>query len=511
VILVAAAALAAAAYGGRRGTSASAVAPTTAPSTSTTTTPPPDNRNAIQKENDKIGTRNWGIGAPVEGISGYANRVSVQQGEAFTLYVSSVAPEWRVYVYRMGWYGGSGGRQVWKSPLQKGVVQPGPVLVKATRTSTAPWTPSLTITVPRDWMPGEYLLKLVSGISQSYVPITIRSDTSDSTVLVVSAVTTWQAYNDWGAYSLYHGPGEDPGRRSNIVTFDRPYSRDGSGDFLSGELGLVALVEKMGLNVSYTTDIDVHEHPELLTHHKVLVSLGHDEYWTKAMRDGIEAARDRGVNIMFLGANALFRRIRLQPSTLGPDREEVNYRSVGDDPGYRLHPDEPTTNWREGPKAKPESSLTGTFYECNPVNVDGVVADASSWVFQGTGLKNGDHLPLLIGTEYDRVNANAPTPPDIEVLLHSPLKCAGKRSFADAAYYTAPSGAGVFDAGTGAWVCKLFTGCPADRPLQADRRIQRITANILRVFATGPAGRVHASHSNLDTIDQTSQAPSVDG
>src|SRR5262245_29242399 len=133
VIVVAAAALAAAAYGGRRGTSASAAAPTTAPSTSTTTAPPPDNRNAIQKENDKIGTRNWGIGAPVEGISGYADRVSVQQGEAFTLYVSSVAPEWRGYAYRMGWYGGSGGRPGWEAQPRKGGVQAQAVVCKGQR------------------------------------------------------------------------------------------------------------------------------------------------------------------------------------------------------------------------------------------------------------------------------------------------------------------------------------------------------------------------------------------
>ena len=106
---------------------------------------------------------------------------------------------------------------------------------------------------------------------------------------------------------------------------------------------------------------------------------------------------------MFLGANALFRRIRLQPSALGTDREEVNYRDVDDDPGYRTHPLGPTTSWRDGPHARPESALTGVVYECNPVNVDGVVADATSWVFAGTGLHDGDHLHLLVGTEYDRV------------------------------------------------------------------------------------------------------------
>jgi hypothetical protein len=285
------------------------------------------------------------------------------------------------------------------------------------------------------------------------------------------------------------------------VSFDRPYSRDGAGDFIANELGLVALAEHMGLEVSYTTDVDIDLHPELVLQHKVLVSLGHDEYWSLAMRTGVEAARDKGVNIMFLGANAVFRRIRLQPSPYtGADRQEVNYRSVDNDPGYRLDPTQPTTSWNQAPHAYPQSSLTGTYYECNPVENDGVVANASSWVFAGTGLQNGSRIKLLIGTEYDRVTPAAPTPLNIEILLHSPLRCRGHASYADAAYYTTTSGAGVFDSGTGAWVCKLFSGCPADKPFAPDPMIQRITENLLTVFAQGPAGRTHPSQSNVQAL-----------
>ncbi|HWS46534.1 MAG TPA: N,N-dimethylformamidase beta subunit family domain-containing protein, partial [Acidimicrobiia bacterium] len=422
--------------------------------TTTTTHPRPiDHRNAIQRENARPGTTSWHIRPlTIFGPSAYADHVSAQHGDEVTLYVTSVMPTFSVEGYRMGWYQGTGARLVWRSPPQRARTQPDGRLLAETRTFTTHWTPSLHLTVPASWLPGDYLLKVSDANGDTYVPLTVRDDRSHAPVLVVNAVTTWQAYNDYGGYSLYHGPGLNARTRSTVVTFDRPYSRDGAGDFIANELGLVALAERMGLDVTYTTDIDLHEHPELLTNHKVIISLGHDEYWSKTMRDGVEAARDKGVNVMFLGANALYRRIRLDPSPLGPDRLEVNYRTVAGDTYYQQTKQEPTTEWRAAPQARPESSLTGTFYECNPVNVDGVVADASSWVFAGTGLHNGDHLKLLIGTEYDRVTAGVPTPPDIEVLLHSPLRCGGRRSFADAAYYTAPSGAGVFDAGTGAWV-----------------------------------------------------------
>ena len=143
------------------------------------------------------------------------------------------------------------------------------------------------------------------------------------------------------------------------------------------------------------------------------------------------------------------------------------------------------------------------LYECNPVNAAGVVADASAWMFAGSGMKNGDNVPGLVGSEYDRVIPQVATPPSIQVLFHSPLTCRGKKSYSDASYYTAPSGAGVFSTGTGAWICKLLTGCPADRPMVPDPRIRQVTANILRAFASGPAGTAHPSAPNLVALGIT--------
>src|SRR6266536_2340011 len=200
------------------------------------------------------------------------------------------------------------------------------------------------------------------------------------------------------------------------------------------------------LDVSYWTDIDLHQHPERLLAHRALVSLGHDEYWSTRMRRGAEAARAHGVNLAFLGANAVFRHIRLQPAPTGPDREEVNYKpwSAPDDPAWRTDPSEVTTDWRQPPLKDPESKLLGDLYECNPVKADGVVVAPSSWLLAHAGVRAGSVLPGLVGDEYDRVQPGKPRPPGVEVLLHSPLRCRG-RSFSDVTYYSASSGAGVFD------------------------------------------------------------------
>jgi hypothetical protein len=150
--------------------------------------------------------------------------------------------------------------------------------------------------------------------------------------------------------------------------------------------------------VTYWTDIDLHQHPERLLAHRALMSLGHDEYWSTRMRRGAEAARDHGVNLAFLGANAIFRHIRLQPSPTGPDREEVNYKpwSARDDPAWRTDPAEVTTDWREPPLNDPESRLLGDLYECNPVRAAGVVVDPAAWLFAGTGMRAGMLLPGLV-------------------------------------------------------------------------------------------------------------------
>ena len=460
----------------------------------------------VAVENRRPGTSGWHITrlGPSEAIQGWADQVSAAAGQRVRLYVSTTARRFRVQAYRMGWYGGHGARLVWRSQPVVGRRQPPPTLSPETNMVATRWRPSLTIAIGPDWPPGVYLLKLVAATGQRYVPLTVRDDPSRAALVVQDAVTTWQAYNRWGGRSLYVGPDGSLETRSRVVSFDRPYAGNGASEFLGNEYPLVRLVERLGLDVTYWTDVDLHRHPQRLLAHRGLVSLGHDEYWSTRMRRGAEAARANGVNLAFLGANAVYRHIRLRPSPAGQDREEVNYKpwSVGDDPAWKTDPSQVTTDWRRPPLNDPESRLLGAQYECNPTLAAGVVVQPSSWLFAGTEVRAGTILPGLIGDEYDRVQPDAPRPPRVEVLLHSPLQCLGASvrgpSFADTTYYTAPSGAGVFNAATSSWVCQLSRACVSTRrsPLTA-RVVQTATVNLLRVFAGGPAGLHHRSRSNL--------------
>jgi hypothetical protein len=446
----------------------------------------------VQEENARPGTSDWNI--PVLGdqhaVEGYFDTVSATLGDEVRLYVSTTATTYHVEAYRMGWYQGLGARLIWSSAELPGRRQDPPTVDPKTNMVDTQWSDPLPVGISTDFVPGCYLFKLVSSDGTArFVPLTIRDDANRSAYLVMNAVTTWQAYNQWGGYSLYWGAtsqGQSFASRSRVVSFDRPYEVNGAPQFLAVELPLIHLVERLGLDLSYTTNVDVHRTPESVLAHKALVSLGHDEYYSRAMRTGLETARNQGINLAFLGANAIFRQIRYQDSPLGANRREVCYKSAAEDPDSRANPELTTVNWRDAPVNEPENQLIGSQYESNPVEADMVITNPDSWVFADTGLQPGATLPLLVGGEYDRYHSGAGVPDNVEILAHSPLVCRGRASYADMTYYSAPSGAGVFDVGTQAWVNVL--GPPNEVPAAVG-----ITTNVLTAFGRGPAGQTHPS------------------
>jgi hypothetical protein len=473
------------------------------PTPSTVTTSPRDPLQAgwVMQENAKAGTADWRITrAPKPGeIEGYAGAASAQQGEKVGLYVSTTAPKYDVDAFRMGYYQGLLSRRIWHVSGVTGLKQVRPTVTSSVNMIEARWQLSVPVQLDASWPPGDYLFKLTASTGgQQWIPLTVRDDASRAAFMVMNAVTNWQAYNTWGGCSLYACPGSrgssaPVGGRAKEVSFDRPYGEgSGAADFVGNELPLIALMETFGFDVTYTTSVDLDRHPELVLQHSALLSLGHDEYWSKSMFDGAQNARDRGVNLAFFGANAIYRQIRLVASPVGAARRQINYRSP-DDPIRKVNPVLATVSWREYPVNRPEQTLIGQQYECNPVRADLVVADASSWVYSGTGLKNGSHVPITVGTEYDHYDPNVSGPANVEVLAHSPVRCHGKSSYSDVTYYSVPSGGGVFASGTNWWISKLNPEGPGNPHEPA---IITMTLNVLRAFGTGPAGLSHPSVAN---------------
>jgi hypothetical protein len=207
------------------------------------------------------------------------------------------------------------------------------------------------------------------------------------------------------------------------------------------------------------------------------------------------------MNIAFLGANCMFRRTRLASTSLGERRLVICYKtSYLQDPLYGKDNALVTNDYREPPDPDPESSLTGTYYESNPVSADFVIASPEAWMFKGTGVTKGTKFTALVGIEYDRVNPGAPIERPIEVLSHSPLTCRGVNSYADSAYYTHRGGAGVFNTGTMRWVASLDPIFHFGLDPRTARFTRHVTSNLLRAFADGPAAAKYPASDNLASM-----------
>lgn len=463
------------------------------PTTYVAASPPRPEPSTILPE-ERMGTDRWQSRSPRDHhrIEAYATRSSGVPGTRVGLKVSTSEGSYRALAYRIGAYYRGWGALVWRSRLRDGRQQPAPILAPAaTRTVVAPWRRDLTVDTT-GWQPGFYVFKLRTRSGwDTLVPYVVSSESARGTVALVSPVTTWQAYNSWGGYSLYAGPDGD--NRSLAVSFDRPYRRTvGANDFRSAALPIVVRAEELGIRLSYFTNLDLQARPDVLAGARGYVSMGHDEYWTPGMRRTVLAARDTGTNLAFLGANTMYWRVRLVRRDTGPDRLMVGYRhDAGLDPVRESRPAATTARFRDAPAARPESDLTGMQYECYPVDADYVVVSPRWWGFRGTGVQQGERIPGLVGPEADRVYPDRFTPRPLQVLSNTSYDCRGVTTTSQSVYYTTPSGAGVFNAGTLRWGCALVDRC--DRPLEARtvRFVRQVTGTLLQGFARGPLAFSH--------------------
>jgi hypothetical protein len=412
-------------------------------------------------------TGSWRLDPPANGaeVEGYASQVSAAPGESVQLHVSTnPVARYRVEVYRIGWYGGAGGKLIGCVPScaddAQGAPQAVPTPEPATGELHAGWPVTNEITVGADWQSGYYLAKLVltSGPdigTSAGVPFVVRAPAdSRSAVLVVLPVNTWQAYNEWGGLSLYTDP-----HAAVKVSFDRPYAA--SDDQVSLDYPIVRFIDQFGYDAAYTTDADVDADPAELTHHRLVVVGAHSEYWTKAMRDGFEASRGLGVNLAFLGGNSVYWQIRYADA----DRRVLEeYRSASGDPSP--NPRQKTVRWRDNPVLRPECALVGVQWQGGDNTSDPgphdyrVVAGSldDPW-FRGTGFHAGDAVRAAVGREWDAVAPEcAKATSGLTVLLHYQGHATPQppgvytstfhSTNADVVRYEAPSGSIVFAVGS---------------------------------------------------------------
>ena len=479
--------------------------------------------NPIVVENQQPGTDTWQLGRPgfsvaddANGqIKGYASLTSVNKGGQIRFHVSvNPVQNFSADFYRMGWYAGKGGRLMESVGPMAGTRQRTCTPDSTTGVIDCGWSPSFAFTVPATWTSGVYLVVLTNAQNyQSYITFVVRDDTRSADLLYQQSVTTYQAYNNYPddgrtGKSVYdfNSHGATVPATGNVraakVSFDRPYSDGfGSGQFggfsWNWERYYIGWLEQSGYDVTYSTNLDTHSSGARLLDFKGFLSVGHDEYWSKAMVDAATNARDAGVNLGFFGSNTAYWQIRFEPSVAGvTNRVMVCYKSASADP---VKNSTATVLWRDPPVNRPEQGLVGIQYTAHLRN-DGagaiyVVQNSSHWVWEGTGFSNGSQVSGILGYESDRLMSEYPAPTNVSytILARSPVVDAvGRSDYANSSIYQAPSGAWVFATGTNHWSYGL------GKPGVTDARIQRATANVLnRFLGTVPPPTVPAAPSGL--------------
>lgn len=430
--------------------------------------------NPIAAENALPGDGGWQLRqrASPGRLEGYASASSVNHGEAIDVHLRADAARtvgWRLY--RMGWYGGAGGRLVAAGgPVSVGP-QPTPAPT-ATGLIECRWPVSFTVQTEPGWTSGVYVAAITRDDGpQTYVVFVVRADERKGAAVFQASVTTWQAYNAWGGKSLYSGgPAQE-------VSFDRPYLEgSGAGQYFRWEHPFVEWAESRGLDLTYVTNVDLDRDPSLLQGQRLFLSVGHDEYWSRPARAALEAAIGAGTSAAFFSANSIYWQIRLEPAQGSgvPRRTLVCYKGRPTDPlaGTPLQ----TVQWRQPPVSEPENGLIGVMYAAWLL-ADGafVVSDASHWIYEGTGVRDGDSVPGIVGYESDRRFDNGFTPPGTTVVARSPVvDVNGRPDWHEATIRDTPAGGYVFAGGTIEWSWGLSD------PALADRRVQRVTENLFR-------------------------------
>lgn len=470
---------------------------------------PPRNRDLIRSENGKLGTTDWLLtNTRVDSnakyrcpwIEGYCSRTSVKAGETIDIMVSTnPSSPFVIDVYRLGYYGGKGGRHLARLGPFQGKVQPDPE-VGEERLRECLWEPATKLSIPKDWPSGVYLGKLTAEKEklQSYIIFIVRDD-RPCDFLFQCSDTTWAAYNRWpDFFSLYddgtppHNWYVGPGVR---VGWDRPYGKyrqildaplsQGSGEFLLWEFPLAYWMEQHGYDVSYISNVDTHADIKGLQRTRAFLSVAHDEYWSLEMFAHVKAAVDAGVHAAFFSGNACDGRIRFYPSHAGaPCR---SFSRVGKFGIMERELKEFAGKWKEhGPNPATLMGARSTY----PYNgtADWTCVNEKHWLFAGTGMKNGDSIKGLVGWEHHGDPAKLP---GLEILARGPVFSGGKPQNVEytSTLYPAPKGNLVFNAATIWWSDGLSAppgylrpSAHGGTPPGPDARVQRITQNLFQRF-----------------------------
>ncbi len=436
-------------------------------------------------------------------IEVYTDKKSYLPGETINFHVSTTAEIYSIEIRK----------EVWSRPMIAkvkriaGAYYPKPSYSEEPWAEGAKWPVGYSWVVPQEWESGSYLalVRTMSGdYKYAYHPFIVRTSIpgSRSKVAFVMNYNTRQAYNQWGGKSLYYTRVPGDNHDGVAVSFLRPFQDSyGRGKSYWGQWELVSQLIADGFDPEFLTEWDICSNPSILMAYDVLIFSGHHEYISRNTYDALEAFHHRGGHLAFFSANDIYWQVRFEDG----GNKMVSYKSyaAGEDPMVGMDDSLVTTLWSHEPVNRPADTLQGVYYE--PYSYcfereDYIVQDADHFVFEGTGLQNGDALGWkAASSETDDLSPIGP--PIMDVLLTSRrdrLTAAYKNSpyvqidhvnaaavyYEDTPDYGFPDGKGgqVFSAGTNhGWGDSIGDWSPGYETMR------KVTKNIVQHMVDTPA------------------------
>jgi hypothetical protein len=479
----------------------------------------------IVKAQNPIVTENALPGSPISqwgvpnfrdaSINGFSTEIGVNKGQTvrFKINVSGAAT-YTLQIYRIGYYAGNGARLVADLGTWAGISQPAGIFDAVTGLlDCSNWTESAHWDIPASAVSGLYIAKLVrTGGGSNHIAFIVRDDASTSDIYFQTPDAAWQAYNGYGGNYLYNGTTSLPNGHASKVSYNRPifpynsgFATDGrqSDWYMNAEYPMIRWLERNGYNVSYTTAVDVSRQGSLILNHKIFVTNGHDEYWSKEQRDNVEAARNTGIHLAFFSGNEVYWKTRWENDANGVDhRTLVCYKegTLGDGTlgesacGSKCDVSSPmwTGLWRTGAAydaGRPENALTGQMsWDEAPGTIQVPFAYKSLRFWRNTSIaaltigQTATLAPNTLGFEWDW-EQYPDSYPTGRITLSSTLVNGHTHKLS---LYRYSSGALVFGAGTVQWAWGL-DGAHFGGTSVISQDMQQATLNLFADMGVQPA------------------------
>ena len=339
-------------------------------------------------------------------VHGYANQVSVVAGEEIAFHISCSAPQVDMSIERMG----SEKVKLWE---QREIATSVQAIPDRASSDGCKWPESHRLKIPAHWPSGYYQATMRAAKdgaeARSTLFFIVRSPQpgTRSKILLQLATNTYNAYTNWGGHSLYAFHDRD-GLQGHRVSFDRPIS----SQFENWEGPFIRWAEANGMTFDYAANSDLEFHPELLQNYRLVLSVGHDEYWSAPMRDHLEKFIGDGGNVAFFSGNTCCWQVRSEEQGRALTCWKQNLTV---DPLFRSSEEHLlATLWGHHRIGRPENMLTGVgflwggYHRSHGEMMEGPAAyeihRPDHWTLAETGLKKGERFggrDTIVGYECD--------------------------------------------------------------------------------------------------------------